>query len=124
MPYENLSDSFSTNFSATDAVVEVELTTAPDTYVAVAVAVLVATPCGFASPSRTRVALHDDVVDAVTVAATLAVKPPRAATVEFDDTSEPLDTIRIHDAVVLDDAVATAGRTAEPNVAEPKALVP
>ena len=124
MPYENLSDSFSTNCSATDAVVAVELTTAPETKVAVAVAELVATPCGFASPSLTRVAPQVAVDAADVLALIFAVKPPMAATVVLEDTSAPLDTILSQDAAVVADAVAMAGRTAVPNVAEPNALVP
>ena len=94
------------------------------TNVAVDVAVPVAVGCGLASPSLTRVAPQEDAEDALTVASALAVKPPIDATVAFDDTSDPLETIRMHDADAEDDDVASVGRTAEPNPAEPNALVP
>jgi hypothetical protein len=124
VPYENLSDSLSTNCSATDAVLDVTLDKPLATNVAVELADPVAVAWGFAAPSLTLIALHDDVLDALTVADALAVNPPNDATLEFEDTRAPLDTMRIHDAAVLADAVEVAGRTAEPNAAEPKALVP
>jgi hypothetical protein len=124
VPYENLSDSLSTNCSATDAVDAVTLDKPLATNVAVDVAVPVAVGCGFASPSLTRVAPHVDADDVLTVADTLAVNPPNDATLEFEDTSAPLETMRMHDAVVLAEAVEVAGRTAEPNVDDPNVYVP
>jgi len=119
-----LSDSLSTNCSATDAVDAVTLDRPLATNVAVDDADPVALTDGVASPSLTRIDPHEDVDDALTVAPALAVNPPIDAVVVFDDTSAPLETMRMHDAVALDDAVDTAGKTAEPNVAEPNALVP
>ena len=94
------------------------------TNVAVDDAKPVAVAVGVASPSLTRVAPQEDVDDALTVASALAVNPPSDETLEFDDTSAPLETMRTHDAVALTVAVDVAGSTAEPNVDEPNALVP
>jgi len=124
VPYENLSDSLSTNCSATDAVDAVTLDRPLAINVAVDDADPVAVADGLASPSLTRVAPQEDVDDALTVASALAVNPPIDATVALDDTSDPLETMRMHDADAEDDDVASVGRTAEPNPAEPKELVP
>lgn len=94
------------------------------TNVAVDDAKPVAVAVGVASPSLTRVAPHEDVDVELTVASALAVNPPITATVALEDTSAPLETIRMHDAVALAVTVDVAGRTAEPNVDEPNALVP
>ena len=70
---------------------------------------------GFASPSLTRIEPHEDDELELIVAAAFAVKPPRDATVALEETREPLETMRMHDAVAEADADETDCRSADPN---------
>jgi hypothetical protein len=70
---------------------------------------------GFASPSLTRVELHEDDELELIVDSAFAVNPPRDATVALDETRDPLDTILMHEAVADADADETDCRSADPN---------
>jgi len=113
-----------TNSSPIDEVLAVELISAPEDRIACAVAVVVAVEVVAASLWKTCVAPQDADDVAVIDAEELVVRPPTAAIVEFDDTSDPDNRTRTHPDDALALAVATVCRSSTPKLFDPYAAVP
>jgi hypothetical protein len=112
------------NSSASVAVTVVELTVAPDTNVAVALAALVETAETTPSAVLTRVAAAKIDAVAVTFEDPAAVNPPIASNPDDADTVADPKTILTPEDVTDADGDATIGSTSTPNALEPKLLAP
>ena len=124
VPYEYILDSLSTNSSPTDAVTVVELTTAPDTYVAVALEDIDADAADMALDSLILLPVANTVAVAVVVATPFAVNPPMDVNPDVADIAADANTTRTAEDVTVADADAKIGNTSEPNALEPKFPAP
>lgn len=102
----------------------VELTSAPDVRTACGVAVVVAVEVTAESLWKTCVAPQRANDVASIDAEDLVVRPPSAAVVEFDDTSDPDKRTRTHPDDALALAVATVCRSSTPKLFDPYAAEP
>ena len=119
MPYENLSDSFRTNCSPIDAVLDVTLDIPLATNVAVDDALVDATADGEESPSLYLTAEHDAVEDTDVAADRFAVNPPIAVNALLAETDTLTLTTFDADAAIDEVAVRLSGKTSEPYDPDP-----